>query len=65
MIELEGKKYLCEKEAANIIGLSASWLRAKRSREEGPSHIRFTKCGKIFYEETALKNWISKRIIHY
>lgn len=65
MIEFAGKKYLAEKEAANIIGLSISWLRLMRSKKESPHYIRFTKRGKIFYEQETLNLWIKQRMINY
>jgi len=55
-------KLLNEKEAAEIIGLSAAWLRAKRHFGGGPKYIKYAgKNGAVRYRLEDLQDWLADR----
>ncbi len=63
MITLLGKEYLTEKEAATMFGHSIGWLRMLRYRKKCSPYIRLSEEGKIYYQKTALEDWIRKKIL--
>lgn len=55
-------KPLTEKEAAEIIGASPAWLRAKRHYGGGPKYIKFgDKNGAVRYRLEDLQEWLKAR----
>jgi predicted DNA-binding transcriptional regulator AlpA len=65
MIEIDGKKYLTDKEASHIYGYSISWFQKQRFKNEPPPYIKIQGKGKVYYSEIELKEWFKTNILVY
>jgi hypothetical protein len=63
MIELFGKKYMTEKEAANKYGYSVSWFKMKRFNKLEPNYSKLE--GKIYYDCELLEKYFKDHMIEY
>lgn len=61
MIEILGKKYINQKEAAQKFGFSTSWFELQRHLKKPPKYIKLQ--GKILYELEKVTEWFAKQLI--
>ena len=58
MTQIAGPQLLTEREAAELLGLTRSFMQARRVRGDGPKFVRISsRC--IRYDIQDLKAWIS------
>ena len=62
MIEIIGKKYLSEKEAANRYGYSRSWFAHKRLGGDGPKCVQLQKPSRVLYPLEETDVWFLERM---
>ena len=65
MIELDGKKYITNKEASTRYGYSLSWFKRQRYKKLPPPFIKLPGKGKVFYCVTELDKWFKENIYIY
>jgi predicted DNA-binding transcriptional regulator AlpA len=59
--ELNGRdRPLTEKDAANFLGLSTSWLAHARMRGDGPPYLKYGR--SVRYSEATLLQWMKSRL---
>jgi len=61
MLNINGKKYLSEKEMSVKFGLSVHWFRKTRYSGRSPSYYKFNK--KIYYSENSAEEWFKQHLI--
>ena len=49
MINIMGKNYITDKEAAQLYGYSRSWFILQRHKKKGPKFVKLNDRGKILY----------------
>lgn len=57
MIEVDGLKYITDKEAAKIYGYSVSWFQKQRRKKQPPPFIQINGKGKVYYSIDELNKW--------
>lgn len=62
MVELLGKTYLTEKEAAQRYNYSLSWFWKSRYYKKGPNYIRLEGRGKIYYPLIETDKWFKEKM---
>ena len=62
MVEIQGIKYLSEKEAAALTGFSSEWLRKKRYKNEISTYIKIKGSKKILYKKDTFEIWLKSMI---
>jgi hypothetical protein len=60
MIEILGKRYINQKEAAQKFGFSTSWFELQRHLKKPPSFIKLQ--GKILYDLEKLNKWFESQL---
>jgi len=65
MIEIDGNKYITDKEASHIYGYSVSWFQKQRHKKQPPPYIRIQDKGKIYYSVNKLDKWFKDNIFSY
>ena len=60
-VALKADRYLTEKEASTLTGLSVAWFQRSRWSGGGPPFIKIARA--VRYNETALKNWFDARTV--
>ena len=60
MINILGKNYITDKEAAQRYGYSRSWFIFQRNKKQGPKFVKLNKKGKILYPVDETDNWFRK-----
>jgi predicted DNA-binding transcriptional regulator AlpA len=65
MIELNGIKYITDKEASYIYGYSVSWFQKQRYKQQPPPYIKIQGKGKVYYPAKELNEWFSSSIKSY
>ncbi len=63
MIEIMGKKYLTDKEAASRYGYSQSWFIRARFNQTGPTYAQFNNTGRVLYPLEETDEWFQKMLI--
>lgn len=65
MIELNGVRYITDKEASQIYGYSVSWFQKQRSKKQPPPFIKIQDKGKVYYSIEELNKWFKDNIFVY
>ena len=65
MIELNGKKYITDKEASSRYGYSKSWFQRQRFKKLPPPFIKIQGKGKVYYSIDELDKWFKENIYIY
>lgn len=63
MLNINGEKYLVEKELSAKYGLSVHWFR--RARYKGNSPIYHKLNGKVYYKEVLVDEWFKQNMRTY
>lgn len=56
-------RFLTEKEASDLTGMSVSWFRRCRWAGNGPAYIQTAKGGAVRYKQSVLLEWFDVRTI--
>jgi hypothetical protein len=65
MIEINGIKYISDKEASHIYGYSISWFQKQRYKKEPPPFMKIQGKGKVYYAIHELNKWFFDNISDY
>jgi len=65
MLELNGIKYLSDKEASSKYGYSRSWFQRQRHKKLPPPFIKIQGKGKVYYSMNELDKWFKDNICQY
>lgn len=63
MIDILGKRYMNDKEAAQRYGYSQSWFKHRRNEKKAPNYIKIQ--GKIFYDVEETDKWFKSIIQNF
>ncbi|CAB4126886.1 hypothetical protein UFOVP260_49 [uncultured Caudovirales phage] len=61
MLNINGEKYLVEKEISAKYGLSIHWFRRARYEENGPVYHKLH--GNVYYKEEDVIEWFKENLI--
>lgn len=56
MISIDGKEYICDKEASKRYGYSREWFKKRRNDKKPPSYIKF-ESGRVLYDIKETDEW--------
>lgn len=62
MIDMLGKKFLTDKEAADRYGYSQSWFIKSRTNGTGPKYMQIKDNGRVLYPLIETDEWFKKRM---
>ena len=62
MIDMLGKKFITDKEAADRYGYSQSWFIRARAEGHGPKHIQIKDKGRVLYPLIETDEWFKIRM---
>lgn len=65
MIEINGIKYITDKEASQKYGYSVSWFQKQRHDKKPPPFIKIQDKGKVYYAIEELNKWFDDNIFIY
>lgn len=65
MVEIMGKKYICDKEASKRYGYSRSWFRSARSTGNSPTYIKLKGKGRVLYPLAETDQWFEINLKKY
>lgn len=65
MVELNGVKYITDKEAAQKYGYSVSWFQKQRAKKQPPPFMKISGRGKVYYSIEDLNKWFKDNIFVY
>ena len=63
MIDLFGKKYITDKEAAKKYSYSVTWFKMQRCKKLEPHYIKLH--GRVYYEVDVLDKYFKEKIVEY
>lgn len=70
MNEINGKKFISDKEASHRYGKSVSWFQKKRlkknmCKKKYPPFMKIEKTGNVYYSVEELDKWFEENIFYY
>lgn len=65
MIEIQGVKYITDKEASHLYGYSVSWFQKQRHKKQPPPFVKLQDKGKVYYSVDELEKWFKENIFSY
>lgn len=65
MIEIDGTKYITDKEASHIYGYSVSWFQKQRHKKQPPPFVKLQDKGKVYYSVNELDKWFKDNIFSH
>jgi predicted DNA-binding transcriptional regulator AlpA len=60
MLNINGEKYLVEKEISNKFGMSLSWFRQARYKGISPKYHKLR--GRVYYREDEVHEWFKQNM---
>lgn len=65
MIEIDGTKYITDKEASHRYGYSVSWFQKQRHKKQPPPFVKLQDKGKVYYSVNELDKWFKDNIFSH
>lgn len=63
MVNIMGKVYISDKEAAQRYGYSQGWFQKKRYKKSGPPCVKLEGRGKVFYPMEETDRWFKDNMM--